>query len=87
MYVFVDHLDRASPHVTDRQGRPLAQNPFRDLRVRQAVNHAINREAIVSRVMDGAAEADRAVDAARLVRLDRPPCRRRPTTRSARAPC
>ncbi len=57
MYVFVDHLERASPHVTDRQGRPLAQNPFRDLRVRQAVNHAINREAIVSRVMDGAAEA------------------------------
>lgn len=57
MYVFVDHLERSSPHVTDRQGRPLAQNPFRDLRVRQAVTIAINREAIVSRVMDGAAEA------------------------------
>jgi len=57
MYVFVDHLERSSPHVTDRQGRPLTQNPFRDLRVRQAVNHAINRDAIVSRVMDGAAEA------------------------------
>ena len=57
MYVFVDHLERSSPFVTDRQGRPLPQNPFRDLRVRQAVNVAVNRDAIVSRVMDGAAEA------------------------------
>ncbi|MGX9966163.1 ABC transporter substrate-binding protein [Roseomonas sp. F4] len=57
MYVFVDHLERASPFVRDRQGQPMAQNPFRDLRVRQAVSLAMNREAIVSRVMDGAAEA------------------------------
>jgi peptide/nickel transport system substrate-binding protein len=57
MYVFVDHLERASPFVADRQGRPLPQNPFRDLRVRRAVSMAINREAIVARVMDGAAEA------------------------------
>jgi peptide/nickel transport system substrate-binding protein len=57
MYVFVDHLERQSPFVTDRQGQPLQRNPFRDLRVRQAVNIAVNREAIVSRVMDGAAEA------------------------------
>jgi peptide/nickel transport system substrate-binding protein len=56
MYVFVDHLERQSPFVTDRQGRPLERNPFRDLRVRQAVNIAVNRDAIVSRVMDGAAE-------------------------------
>lgn len=57
MYVFVDHLERSSPFVRDRQGQPMAQNPFRDLRVRQAVSLAMNREAIVSRVMDGAAEA------------------------------
>ncbi|MGG5891007.1 ABC transporter substrate-binding protein [Falsiroseomonas sp. HC035] len=57
MYVFVDHLERASPFVRDRQGQPMTQNPFRDLRVRQAVSLAMNREAIVSRVMDGAAEA------------------------------
>ena len=57
MYVFVDHLERASPFVRDRQGQPLATKPFRDLRVRQAVSLAMNREAIVSRVMDGAAEA------------------------------
>ena len=57
MYVFVDHLERVSPFVRDRQGQPMATNPFRDLRVRQAVSLAMNREAIVSRVMDGAAEA------------------------------
>lgn len=57
MYVFVDHLDRQSPFVADRQGRPLPANPFRDVRVRRAVSMVINRDAIVSRVMDGAAEA------------------------------
>ncbi len=57
MYVLVDHLDRLSPFVTDRQGRPLDRNPFRDVRVRQAISLAVNREAIVTRVMDGAAEA------------------------------
>ena len=57
MFVLVDQLERVSPFVADRQGRPLASNPFRDLRVRRAVSLAINREAIVARVMDGAAEA------------------------------
>ncbi len=56
MYVFVDHLDRVSPFVADRAGRPLTTNPFRDLRVRQAVSLAINRDALVARVMDGAGE-------------------------------
>jgi len=56
MYVFVDHLERPSPFLTDRQGRRLEQNPFRNLRVRQAVSAAINRDALVTRVMDGAAE-------------------------------
>lgn len=50
-----DHLERSSPFVTGRDGRPLAQNPFRDLRVRQAVSKAVNRNAIVERVMDGRA--------------------------------
>jgi peptide/nickel transport system substrate-binding protein len=41
------------PHVTDNEGRPLAVNPFRDIRVRRALNIAINREALVERAMDG----------------------------------
>lgn len=40
--------------VTAHDGRPIP-NPFRDLRVRQALSLAINREAICERVMDGLA--------------------------------
>jgi len=43
----------ALQHVTDNEGRPLAVNPFRDLRVRRALNIAINRDALVERAMDG----------------------------------
>jgi peptide/nickel transport system substrate-binding protein len=43
------------PHVTDNEGRPLPVNPFRDLRVRRALDMAINREALAERAMDGIA--------------------------------
>ena len=52
------HLDQyrdRPPGVSDRSGRPLAGNPFRDSRVRLAISRAINRQAIVARVMEGAA--------------------------------
>ncbi|MBY0338119.1 MAG: ABC transporter substrate-binding protein [Acetobacteraceae bacterium] len=49
--------DGAHPLITDNAGQPLPRNPFRDLRVRQALSLAINREALVERVMDGAADA------------------------------
>ncbi len=48
------YRDRA-PGLTDKRGKPLERNPFRDLRVRQALSKAINREAIAVRLMDGAA--------------------------------
>jgi peptide/nickel transport system substrate-binding protein len=48
------HRDRP-PGVTDKGGRPLERNPFRDPRVREAIAKAINRQAIVDRVMEGAA--------------------------------
>lgn len=50
------HMDQArdqSPYVTDAAGKPLARNPFKDFRVRQAFNLAINRKAIAERVMEG----------------------------------
>lgn len=40
-----------SEFITDNAGKPLAQNPLLDLRVRRALNVAINRKAIVDRVM------------------------------------
>jgi peptide/nickel transport system substrate-binding protein len=43
--------------ITDADGKPLAQNPLLDLRVRQAISKAIDRKALVERVMDGEAIA------------------------------
>ncbi len=39
--------------VWDNNDKPLAANPWRDLRVRQAVAHAIDGNLIVSRIMQG----------------------------------
>ncbi|MEO7729255.1 MAG: ABC transporter substrate-binding protein [Burkholderiales bacterium] len=54
------HLDTSrdkSPMVTDKAGKPLEKNPLKDVRVRKAMSKAINRQAIVERVMEGAAVA------------------------------
>jgi peptide/nickel transport system substrate-binding protein len=51
---FDHHRDDASPFVTDAEGRPIPRNPLRDLRVRRALSMAIDRQAIVDRVMEGA---------------------------------
>lgn len=56
IYFAMDHMrDGPSPFITDNDGRPLPQNPMRDIRVRRALNMAIDRAAIVSRVMEGVA--------------------------------
>lgn len=52
-YLQLDQFRANSPFVTDLAGKPLAANPFKDLRVRQAINLAINREGIVRHVMKG----------------------------------
>jgi len=41
--------------ITDKQGNPLPQNPFRDRRVREALSLAIDRQGIVQSVFEGAA--------------------------------
>lgn len=41
------------PGATDHGDKPLATNPFKDVRVRRAFSKAIDREAIGSRVMEG----------------------------------
>jgi len=55
IYFNFDHLERVSPFVTGKDGRPLAKNPFVDARVRKAISKAINRQAIAERVMEGQA--------------------------------
>ena len=50
------HLDQyrdQPPGVTAKDGKPLGQNPFKDIRVRQAISKALNRQVIVERVMEG----------------------------------
>lgn len=55
IFFFSDQYRDRAPGLTDKQGKPLARNPLRELRVRQALSKAINREAIAARLMDGAA--------------------------------
>ncbi|MFZ6649017.1 ABC transporter substrate-binding protein [Undibacterium sp. TJN25] len=57
IFLEVDQYRDKSPYVTDKNGKPLDKNPLKDLRVRQAISRAINRAAIVSRVMEGNAVA------------------------------
>jgi len=56
-FVF-DKRDQPSPKITDLDGEPLAANPFHDLRVRTAVDLAIDRDAIRDRVMNGQSAPD-----------------------------
>ena len=43
-----------TPMIWDNDGNPLWPNPLLDYRVRKAISKAVNRKAIVERVLDGA---------------------------------
>ncbi len=51
---FVQEPDQTK-HFSGKDGKPLKENPFRKLKVRQALNLAINRDVIVERVNQGQA--------------------------------
>jgi peptide/nickel transport system substrate-binding protein len=56
IFLGFDHSrEGASPFVTDNDGKPIERNPLKDPRVRRALSVAIDREAITSRIMEGAA--------------------------------
>ncbi len=56
IYLILDQSrDGAEPFITGPNGEKLDRNPFKDLRVRQALSMGIDRNAIVSRVMEGEA--------------------------------
>ena len=58
IYVHLNQsTEKSPPFVTSKDGKPLDKNPFRDARVRKALSMAINRDAIVSRVMEGKAQS------------------------------
>jgi peptide/nickel transport system substrate-binding protein len=63
IYVHLNqHQETAPAFLFDKSGKPLEKNPFRDVRVRRALSMAINRDAMVGRVME-----DKGVAASQLV--------------------
>lgn len=54
IYFHLDSSREVTPHVTAKDGSEIT-NPFLDLRVRRALSHAIDRDAIVEEVMEGVA--------------------------------
>nr|WP_315472639.1 ABC transporter substrate-binding protein [uncultured Undibacterium sp.] len=57
MYLHLDSGRKHSPFVRSKNEIPLASNPLHDVRVRRAISKLINRQAIVSRLMEGMGEA------------------------------
>ena len=51
IYLHFDYIDDVPPGVGDTGGK----NPFRDKRVREAISKAIDRDAVVARIMGGVA--------------------------------
>ena len=54
VYLHMDSgREKNSPFVTTTDGKPMEANPLRDPRVRRAISKMIDRDAIVSRIMEG----------------------------------
>ncbi|TMJ26508.1 MAG: ABC transporter substrate-binding protein [Alphaproteobacteria bacterium] len=52
IYIALDNFAEPSPGIPDTKGK----NPLKDRRVREALSHAIDRTAIVDKVMEGVAQ-------------------------------
>lgn len=55
IFLGLNQSESVASQFATKSGAPLATNPLRDLQVRQAIQMAISRDAIIGRVMDGAA--------------------------------
>lgn len=53
IYIYIDTEREQTPFAFDNDGKPLAKNPLKDVKVRQALSAAINREGIKTQIMDG----------------------------------
>jgi len=52
-HIGLDSGRDSSPFVTNADGSPATRNPLRDVRVRRALSMAIDRNALVTRLMEG----------------------------------
>ena len=57
IYLALDQGGDTTPFVAGKDGKPLNRNPLRDVRVRRALSLAINRDAIVERVLQNGGHA------------------------------
>jgi peptide/nickel transport system substrate-binding protein len=57
IYLHLDSARDQTPAITDKSGKPLDKNPLKDVRVRKAISKALDRNAIVSRIMEDQAQA------------------------------
>ena len=55
IFMHLDSFRDQSPFVTDKAGQVLQKNPLKDVRVRKAISKAMNRQALVERIMDDTA--------------------------------
>ena len=53
IYINLDTEREPSPFIRDAAGQPMAKNPLKELKVRQALSLAINRNGIKTQIMDG----------------------------------
>ena len=53
IYIYLDTEREPSPLIADKDGKPMAKNPLKLLKVRQALSVAINREGLKTQIMDG----------------------------------
>ena len=53
IFILLDSDRDQSPGVVDAAGAPLPHNPLRDRRVREAISLAVNRDALVARLLNG----------------------------------
>ena len=57
IYIGLDQEHDTLPEITGIDGKPLVANPLKDVRVRRALNMAVNRALIVDRILHGAGRA------------------------------
>ncbi|CAM3617054.1 Solute-binding protein family 5 domain-containing protein [Bordetella sputigena] len=55
LFLTIDTNRPQTPYAFDAQGKPLPKNPYADPRVRQALSLAVDRKALVDRVLGGMA--------------------------------